>query len=251
MRAGQVMKDNIYKTMKKIPVYKSSLKKCPCCHNNLSRKKEYSVVQARLFSSESITTIASQGLYCGRNRCKLYFRHNFVWLGGQKVNCMSFNEMKMTGLYFVTSKAAFTMKYLELCYLRLLRAKTSPGQEAAVRRIVHTDDQEMFWGHSSFRDHLLHALEGYAVGRRNPDQVIEFNVDFPAKHVVKMSNPMLLFPPLRCEFLCRWPLRSASGIASLLGTCSASQTEGSPHETFLRTRPVVSLQAESCPPCAT
>ena len=138
MRASPVMKKDIYKTMKKIPVHKSSLKKCPCCQNNLSRKKEYSVVQARLFSSESITTIASQGLYCGRNRCKLYFRHNFVWLGGQKINCMSFNEMKKTGLYFVTSKTAFTMKYLELCYLRLLRAKTRFGQEAAVRQIEMT-----------------------------------------------------------------------------------------------------------------
>lgn len=53
----------------------------------------------------------------------------------------------------------------------------------------------MFWGHSSFRDHLLHALEGYALARRDPTKVIEFNVDFPAKHVVKVSNPMLLFPP--------------------------------------------------------
>ena len=118
-----------------------------------------------------------------------------MWLGGQKINRMTFNELKSSGLYFVTTNTAFTMKYLELCYLRLLRAKTSPGQEAAVRHLVHTDDAGMFWGHHSFRDHLLHALEGYAVALRSPDKVIEFNLDYPAKHAVKMKNPLLLFPP--------------------------------------------------------
>lgn len=96
-----------------------------------------------------------------------------MWLGGQKINRMTFNELKSSGLYFVTTNTAFTMKYLGLCYLRLLRAKTSPGQEAALRHhLVHTDDEGTFWGHHSLRDHLFHALEGYAVARRSPDQVI-------------------------------------------------------------------------------
>jgi len=28
-----------------------------------------------------------------------------------------------------------------------------------------------------------------------PDKVIEFNLDFPAKEVVKLRHPLLLFPP--------------------------------------------------------
>ena len=93
--------------------------------------------------------------------------------------------------YFNT---AFTMKYLELCYLRLLRAKTSPGQEAAVRNIADGDHVEMFWS-DSLRKHLLHALEGYAVAKRQPDKVVEFNLDFPAKTVIKITKPIMLFPP--------------------------------------------------------
>ena len=107
---------------------------------------------------------------------------------------MSFNQLLRSGLYFVTTNTAFTMKYLELCYLRLLRAKTSPGQEAAVRSIADANHEEMFWS-DSLRKHLLHAIEGYAVAKRQPEQVVEFNLDFPAKTVVKIKEPALLFPP--------------------------------------------------------
>ena len=70
---------------------------------------------------------------------------------------MSFKQMMASGLYFVTSKTAFTIPYLELCYYRLLRAKTSPGQE---RHLVHTESLAMFWQHHSFRDHLLMLWRG-------------------------------------------------------------------------------------------
>ena len=36
----------------------------------------------------------------------------------------------------------------------------------------------MFWQQHSFRDHLLHALEGFALARRTPDKVIDFNLDY-------------------------------------------------------------------------
>lgn len=103
--------------------------------------------------------------------------------------------MVASGLYFVPTKTAFTIPYLELRYYRLLRAKTSPGQEAAVRMIVHGSAEGMFWRQHSFRDRLLHAVEGYALARRTPNQVVPFNVDFPAMEVVKIKNPLLLFPP--------------------------------------------------------
>ena len=115
--------------VKKVHIYKSSLQKCSFCQRALICKKSRSIAQGRLFSSESITAIASQAKYCPK--CRFYMRCNFVWLGGQKINCMTFNQLQKSGLYFVTSNTAFTMKYLELCYLRLLRAKTSPGQEAS------------------------------------------------------------------------------------------------------------------------
>lgn len=124
-----------------------------------------------------------------------------ILFGLGKINCMSFKQRMASELYFVTSKTAFTIPYLELCYYRLLRAKTSPGQEAAVRHLVHSESLAMFWQHHSFRDHLLHAVEGYALARRTPDEVIPFNLDYPAKHVVKVKNPLLLFHPVKpvCE----------------------------------------------------
>ena len=178
--------------VKKVHIYKSSLQKCSFCQRALICKRSRSIAQGRLFSSESITAIASQVKYCPK--CRLYMRCNFVWLGGQKINCMTFNQLQKSGLYFVTSNTAFTMKYLELCYLRLLRAKTSPGQKAAVRNIADGDHVEMFWS-DSLRKHLLHALEGYAVAKRQPDKVVEFNLDFPAKTVIKITKPIMLFPP--------------------------------------------------------
>ena len=178
--------------VKKVHIYKAHLQKCRFCQSNLVCKTSRSVAAGRLFSSESITGVASQAKYCPK--CRVYIRANFIWLGGQKVNCMSFNQLLRSGLYFVTTNTAFTMKYLELCYLRLLRAKTSPGQEAAVRSIADANHEEMFWS-DSLRKHLLHAIEGYAVAKRQPEQVVEFNLDFPAKTVVKIKEPALLFPP--------------------------------------------------------
>lgn len=180
----------------KLQVHHSNLNKCFCCHGTLYTKKEHrSIVKATVFNSEKIWAAATQSKVCWR--CKVYYRHNFVWLGGQKINCMSFNQMLSSGLYFVTSKTAFTMSYLELCYYRLLRAKTAPGQEAAVRHLVHGNSDNMFWGHHSLRDHLLRALEGYAVAKRTPHQVVPYNLDFPAKEIVKLHNPLLLFPPTK------------------------------------------------------
>ena len=87
--------------VKKVHIYKSSLQKCSFCQRALICKKSRSIAQGRLFSSESITAIASQAKYCPK--CRLYMRCNFVWLGGQKINCMTFNQLQKSGLYFVTS----------------------------------------------------------------------------------------------------------------------------------------------------
>ena len=80
------------------------------------------------------------------------------------------------------------MKYLHLCYLRILRAKTSPGQEAAVRLLADPDHPLQFWQEHSLRDNLLHAIEGFAIAKNEPDKVIEFNLGYPAKSIVNMSG---------------------------------------------------------------
>ena len=182
-------------TAKKVRVYKTPLKKCVCCGNPLRVKvaSGSSTVKCTIFGSETIAAATTQSKICWP--CGVHVRCNFVWLGGQKINCLSYNDMVKMGLYFASSKTAFTIPYLELCYFRLLRAKTAPGQEAAVRQIVQGEAEGMFWQAHSFRDHLLHALEGFAVARRTPDTVVQFNLDYPAKAVVKVKNPVLLFPP--------------------------------------------------------
>ena len=85
---------------------------------------------ATCLSSEQLYLIRSQRIRC--NSCRTSLRCNCMWLGDQKINCVSFNQLKAAGVFFVSQKTAFAMQYLHLCYLRLLREKTSPGLEAAV-----------------------------------------------------------------------------------------------------------------------
>ncbi|CAE7254735.1 unnamed protein product [Symbiodinium sp. CCMP2592] len=171
----------------KLRTYKYPGRKCPVCSGNLYfSKATNSFASATCLDSETLTLVRSQASRC--NSCGSALRHNFVWLGGQKINCMTFHQMQRAGVYFVTQKTCFTMKYLHLCYLRLLRAKTSPGQEAAVRLLADSHHPLQFWQEHSLRDNLLHALEGFAVAKNEPDKVIEFNLEYPAKSIVNMSG---------------------------------------------------------------
>eukprot|EP00439_Symbiodinium_sp_Y106_P006069 s4668_g1.t1 len=87
-----------------------------------------------------------------------------------------------------TKKTCFTMKYLHLSYLRILRAKTSSGQEAAVRLLADPDHPLQFWQDHSLRDNLLHAIQGFAIAKNEPDKVIEFNLGYPAKSMVNLPG---------------------------------------------------------------
>ena len=80
------------------------------------------------------------------------------------------------------------MKYLHLSYLRILRAKTSSGQEAAVRLLADPDHPLQFWQDHSLRDNLLHAIQGFAIAKNEPDKVIEFNLGYPAKSMVNLPG---------------------------------------------------------------
>ena len=109
------------------------------------------------------------------------------------MNAMSWGDMKKTGAYFVTSKTAFSMPYLELLYLRLQRGKLAPGQEAAVLQLYHKDSDVLPTGRR-LRELLLHALESFAVSKRTPSVPVEFNINYPATYCTKM-NDILLFEP--------------------------------------------------------
>ena len=52
----------------------------------------------------------------------------------------------------------------------------------------------MFGVASTHRDHLLHALEGFAVARRDPDAAIMFDTSYPAEAVTPLDGN-LYFPP--------------------------------------------------------
>ena len=65
---------------------------------------------------------------------------------------MSWVGLKKTGAFFVTSKTAFPMSYLELTYLRLLRGKLAPGQEAAVLQMYHMEQEDALPSGRRFRD---------------------------------------------------------------------------------------------------
>ena len=183
-------------TSGRLRTYKLQQKKCPICSGRLYLSGAQNCFStATCLDSENLTLVRSQGSRC--NSCMTTFRHNFCWLGGQKINCMTFRQMESAGVYFVTQKTCFTMKYLQLCYLRILRAKTSPGQEAAVRLLALPNHPLQYWQEHSLRDHLLHAVEGFAIAQSRPDEVIEYNLDYPAKEVIRLSGAqasMTLFP---------------------------------------------------------
>ena len=148
-----------------------------------------------LTGSESLSKTSTRVSRCVRKGCRIYILHTYMRVAGEKIKKLSFSQMKAAGLYLVTSKTAFTMTDLELCYLRFLRAKTSPGQEATVRALFHEGGDDLP-DQRTFRDGLLRAVEADAMANRTPDQVVSFNVDYPAKEVVRLSRsgPLIFHP---------------------------------------------------------
>ncbi|CAE7239170.1 unnamed protein product [Symbiodinium sp. CCMP2592] len=163
---------------------------CPVCQKKLFIRQE-KIVEAILIGSETITDVNTASKQC--NMCRNTVRHNLVTLGKELVNTMSLEEMRTTGAFFVTSKTAFSIPFLELTYLRFLRGKLAPGQEAAVLQLYHVGDDRLPTGRR-LRELLLRALEGFAVAQRTPKQASNFNMAYPAAHLTKMDK-VLLFPP--------------------------------------------------------
>ena len=114
--------------------------------------------------------------------------------GGEKINTMTYNEMASSGVLFVNSKTACAMDYLHLAYLRLLRGRLAPGQEANVLELYHQGDSRLLHKQNT-RDYLLHALEAFALAQRTPDEVVQFNLAYPAKHLGGLHKDFLFAPP--------------------------------------------------------
>ena len=57
----------------------------------------------------------------------------------EKINTLTFNEMKKLGIYLVASTFGFTMKYLQMTLYRFLRGNLAPGQETSVRDMLLED----------------------------------------------------------------------------------------------------------------
>ena len=130
-------------------------KECPACGKALFQRKDVRC-DSILIGSESISDIDSILKIC--NRCRTNVRHNIMFLRGEKINTMTYNEMAGSGVLFVNSKTAFAMEYLHLTYLRLLRGRLAPGQEASVLELYHEGDSRLLHKQNT-RDYLLHALE--------------------------------------------------------------------------------------------
>ncbi|CAE7244131.1 comta [Symbiodinium sp. CCMP2592] len=85
---------------------------------------------AILIGSESITDIDSILKIC--NRCRTNVRHNMMFLRGEEINTMTYNEMASSGVLFVISRTAFAMDYLLMTFRHTAR---NPGDPILVRKI--------------------------------------------------------------------------------------------------------------------
>ena len=175
-----------------IPRITCPLRVCPVCEKRLFVSDDSENTKCVIIGSETIAVHACQRVKCG-NGCKTTCRHNFFRLGGaRKINCLSYNDIRSSGVYLLTPNFGFTTNFLELQYLRLIRTQEAPGQEAHVQRLFHNADENIM-GQVSFRDHLLHALEGIAIAKRNPSEVVPFDIDFPASYLPRKQS-VFLFP---------------------------------------------------------
>lgn len=179
--------------------YLCPLSKCMVCKGPLHTDAQESAVPCTIVTSESF----DEG-YTVRKRCRTKggcistYRTNFAYVDSVKVNTMSFKQMEEFGVYMVTNSFGFSMKYLELSYLRLLRGNLAPGQEGSVRLLSENGKPI----HAQrFQSHLLKALEGYALSKRTPDQAIPFPVDNPSSYEKFSSKPFTFHTPSKVQIL--------------------------------------------------
>lgn len=164
----------------------------PFCKGQLFQPNE-THARAKVYGSETVEEYEVPRLVCAK--CRSTVRPNYYKNGSQKLNCLSLEQMQDLGVYFVNSRRAFTMSFLELSYLRLLRSKQAPGQEACVQKMWHQskDPDETFTQHQMRQD-LLSALEGFAAAKRAPKDVQDFEVEHPADKMNSKRESFLFKP---------------------------------------------------------
>ena len=93
-------------------------------------------VQCTIVGSEVVETAYLLRKECKEPFCVKTYRANFAYVDSVKVSTMSFRQMQDMKVYMVTHGFGLTMKYLQMCYYRLLRGNLAPGQESSVRAMV-------------------------------------------------------------------------------------------------------------------
>jgi hypothetical protein len=181
--------------------YRTPLKNCAYCKGKLFLYATQPQLTCTVVDGASITVVPTVMLQCSWRRCRAVHRMNYRWQGGSKLNCLTFEQMEQQGIYFVSDSYAFTMPYLHMTYLRLLRGKLAPGQEADVLQLFHPDDDRLPCVRT-VRDNLLHALEGFAIARRQPGIVVPFDVNFPASTLGKSRGHLLFQTSVKVSSLC-------------------------------------------------
>ena len=168
------------------------LSTCSLCHSPLGVDKS-DEVKCTIVGSEIFETRCTTRKICPQGSCRATHRANFAYHDGVKVNTLTFTQLEALGIYMVTAKFGFTMKYLKMTYYRFLRGNLAPGQETSVRGML-VDDGEQALHPQRFQAHLMRALEGYALAKDCPGKVVPFEIDHPASFQ-KLSPKPFLFPP--------------------------------------------------------
>ena len=179
------------------PAQLPPLTECSVCKSkDLVVRDDEQPSDCTIVGSESFEPMKTLRKICYHKDCRTTHRGNFAYQDGAKVNTLTFNELEKSGIYLVTTNFGFTMKYLKLTLCRFLRGNLAPGQETSVRGIV-AEDTDRSIHPQRFQAHLMHALEGYALAQRTPDEVVPFPLDRPSSYL-KFSHAAFTFPPPQC-----------------------------------------------------
>ena len=116
------------------------------------------------------------------------------------MKCLTFNQTQEANLYLISYSLAFTTKYLEMTYPRLLRGKLAPGQEVDALKLFH--DGHRIPTKRVLRDALLHALEGFALAKRTPNELVRFDLNYPASKFKGNRNRLTFYPEEKVTALC-------------------------------------------------
>ncbi|CAK0848816.1 unnamed protein product [Prorocentrum cordatum] len=95
----------------------------------------------------------------GRN-CMLTYGAKFAWIDGQKVNTASLNDFEKIGVVFVSTKRAFTLRYLRYHEKAMFRMCTSATGTDWVMQETFADKSQRAYGGEFLHDYRKLHLEG-------------------------------------------------------------------------------------------